>query len=65
MVQQIIRDLPGAIQTMSSPIVLNDDGYGVFANHSLTIASYISRVNASVLDLKTLLQDGWAALPPG
>jgi hypothetical protein len=58
LVQQIIRDLQGAIQTMSSPIVLNGDGYGVFANHSLTIASYISRVNASVLDLKTLLQDG-------
>jgi hypothetical protein len=43
---------------MSSPIILNGDGYGIFANHALTIASYVSRINASVLDLKTLLQDG-------
>lgn len=58
LVNQIIRDLQGATRAMSSPIILNGDGYGVLANHSLTIASYISRVNASVLDLKILLKDG-------
>ncbi|NEV60829.1 DUF2333 family protein [Thiorhodococcus minor] len=58
LLSQIIRDLQGATRAMSSPIILNGDGYGVLANHSLTIASYVSRVNASVLDLKILLKDG-------
>ncbi|EXJ15914.1 DUF2333 family protein [Imhoffiella purpurea] len=58
LVSQIIADLEGATRAMSSPIILNGDGYGLLANHSLTIASYISRVNASVLDLKILLKEG-------
>ncbi|WP_346014603.1 DUF2333 family protein [Thiocystis violacea] len=58
LVDQILRDLRGATRAMSSPIILNGDGYGIVANHSLTIASYISRVNAAVLDLKILLKEG-------
>jgi hypothetical protein len=57
-VQQIVHDLEGAIKPMRSPIVLNGHGYGLVANHSLVIASYISRVNAAVIDLKILLQQG-------
>ena len=57
-VEQIVRDLQGAIKPMRSPVVLNGHGYGLVANHSLVIASYISRVNAAVIDLKILLQQG-------
>lgn len=57
-IQQIIRDLEGASKTMASPIVLNGHGYGFLANHSLVMASYISRANAAVLDLRILMQQG-------
>jgi hypothetical protein len=57
-VQQIIRDLEGAAKPMASPIVLNGHGYGLLANHSLVMASYISRANAAVLDLRILMQQG-------
>ncbi|MBK5962832.1 hypothetical protein CCR95_01665 [Thiocystis minor] len=58
LVQRMTRDLRGAIRPMASPIILSGDGYGILANHSLTIASYISRVNATILDLRNLLKDG-------
>jgi hypothetical protein len=57
-VQQMVRDLEGANKPMRSPIVLNGQGFGLVANHSLVVASYISRVNAAVIDLKILLQQG-------
>lgn len=57
-VQVILRDLEGAIKPLRSPIVLNGHGYGLMANHSLVIASYISRVNAAMIDLKLLLAQG-------
>jgi hypothetical protein len=41
-----------------SPIVLNGHGFGVLANHSLVLASYIARANAAVLDLRVLLERG-------
>jgi hypothetical protein len=57
-IQQIVRDLEGASKTMASPIVLNGHGYGLLANHSLVMASYIARANAAVLDLRILMQQG-------
>ena len=33
-------------------------GFGFVANHSLVMASYISRANAAVIDLKSLLERG-------
>jgi hypothetical protein len=56
--QQVIRDLRGATGRMWSPMVLNGTGFGLLANHSLVMASYISRANAAVLDLRVLLQQG-------
>jgi hypothetical protein len=57
-VQRIIHDLKGAIKPMRSPVVLNGGGFGLLANHSLVAASYVARVNASVIDLRMLLEQG-------
>ncbi|MEW8031675.1 MAG: DUF2333 family protein, partial [Candidatus Thiodiazotropha endolucinida] len=43
---------------ISSPVVLNGSGLGIFANYSLVMASYISRANAAVIDLRSLLSQG-------
>ena len=56
--QQIIRELELAQQGYYSPVVLNGGGYGMLANHSLIMASYVSRANAGVIELKTLLTQG-------
>jgi hypothetical protein len=56
--QQIIRKLDEAYRPVWSPMILNGTGYGVTANHSLVMASYISRANAAVIDLLNLLQQG-------
>lgn len=56
--RQIIRELEATQTTLYSPMVLNGGGFGLFANHSLVMASYISRANASILDLRELLSKG-------
>ena len=55
---QIIRELEATQQTIMSPIILNGRGFGMFANHSLVMASYISRANAGIIDLRDLLSKG-------
>jgi hypothetical protein len=56
--QQIIRELDEAQAAINSPIILNGSAYGLFANHSLVIANYISRANAAMIDLRKLLERG-------
>lgn len=56
--QQIIRELEAAQQSVYSPIILNGSGFGLLANHSLVMASYISRANAAIIDLRDLLSQG-------
>lgn len=56
--QQIIRELEGAQEPIWSPMVLNGTGFGLLANHSLVMASYISRANAAIIDLRDLLLQG-------
>ena len=56
--RQIVRELEATQQTLWSPIIMNGSGFGMFANHSLVMASYISRANAAVIDLRQLLQQG-------
>ena len=57
-VQQIIRELEASQQAVWSPMILNGDGFGVLANHSLVMANYISRANAALIDLNELLSQG-------
>lgn len=56
--RQIIRELEATQQTIWSPVILNGSGFGVMTNHSLVMASYISRANAAVIDLRSLLEQG-------
>jgi hypothetical protein len=56
--RQIIRELEATQESVWSPIILNGSGFGLFANHSLVMASYISRANAAVIDLRSLLEQG-------
>ncbi len=54
--KQIIRKLDQTERFMWSPIVLNGTGYGMVANHSLVLASSISRADSAVIDLLNLLR---------
>ena len=56
--RQIIRELEGTQGTVWSPMILNGTGFGFLANHSLVMASYISRANAALIDLRSLLEQG-------
>jgi hypothetical protein len=56
--QQIIRELEGTQATVWSPMILNGTGFGFVANHSLVMASYLSRANAALSDLRKLLEQG-------
>jgi hypothetical protein len=56
--RQIIRELEATQKPVWSPVILNGTGFGFVANHSLTLASYISRANAAVIDLRYLLIQG-------
>ena len=56
--RQIIRELEPTQETVWSPLILNGSGFGLWANHSLVMASYISRANAAIIDLRDLLAQG-------
>ncbi|NQV85856.1 MAG: DUF2333 family protein, partial [Woeseiaceae bacterium] len=57
-VRQIIRELEASLEPLRSPMILNGGGYGLFANHSLVMANYLARANASVINLRELLDQG-------
>ena len=56
--KQIIIELEGAQGEMWSPVILNGSGFGVLANHSLTMAAYLSRASAAISDMRDLLTRG-------
>jgi hypothetical protein len=56
--QQIIRELEPTQDPLWSPMILNGSGFGPLANHSLVMASYVSRANAGISDLRQLLSQG-------
>ena len=57
-VRQIVRELEMTQQSVRSPMIVNGNGFGLVANHSLVMASYISRANAAIIDLRELLSQG-------
>lgn len=58
LLRQIILELEQTQRALWSPMILNGSGFGFTANHSLVMASYISRANATIIDLRRLLSDG-------
>lgn len=56
--RQMVRELEATQATLWSPLILNGDGFGMLANHSLVMANYVSRANAALVDLRKLLQEG-------
>ena len=58
LVAQIIRELEGTQRPVRSPMILNGKGFGLFANHSLVMAAYISRANAAIIELRDMLSQG-------
>lgn len=56
--RQIIRELEATQDTVWSPMILNGNGFGFVANHSLVMANYIARANAALIDLSELLYQG-------
>jgi hypothetical protein len=52
---QIIRELEPSQQTVYSPMILNGKGFGFVANHSLSMASYLSRAQAAIADCRRQL----------
>jgi hypothetical protein len=56
--RQIIRELESTQESLHAPMILNGSKFGMFANHSLVMANYISRANAAIMDLRFLLQEG-------
>ena len=55
---QIIVEMEETQTMLWSPMVLNGGGFGIVANHSLAMASFISRANAAIIDLQNLLERG-------
>ena len=53
--RRIRLELEGALAPLRSPVILNGGGYGFTANHSLVLASYLSRAHAAVIELRMLL----------
>ncbi|HWK54906.1 MAG TPA: DUF2333 family protein [Hyphomicrobiales bacterium] len=56
--RQVIRELEGTQGVVWSPIILNGSGFGLVANHSITMASYIGRASVALRDLRRLLEQG-------
>jgi hypothetical protein len=56
--RQIIRELEATQEPVYSLMILNGSGFGVLANHSLVMASYLSRAHAAIIDIRELLSQG-------
>ena len=54
----IIHSMENALTPTLSPMILNGDGFGLFANYSLAMANYIARANAAALDLRDIMNRG-------
>lgn len=57
-VANIVRELEPTQDTIWSPMILNGDGFGFVANHSLVMAAHLARANAAIIQLQELLRNG-------
>lgn len=56
--EQIIRELEYTQRSLTSPMVLNGSQFGIVPNYSLTMSSYLTRANAGLINIISLLRDG-------
>lgn len=56
--QQVIRELKATQKMVWSPMILNGSEFGLFANHSLVLSSYIARAHTGIIELYELLKNG-------
>lgn len=54
----MIYEMENALAPITSPVILNGDGFGISANYSLAMASYVSRASAAALDLRDVMNRG-------
>jgi hypothetical protein len=54
----MIHALENGLTPVLSPMILSGDGFGMFANYSLSMANYVARANAAALDLRDLMNKG-------
>ncbi len=54
----MIHAMENALTPILSPMILSGDGFGMFANYSLSMANYVARANAAALDLRDLMNKG-------
>lgn len=52
-----IHELEATQQTVWSPVILNGSGFGLFANHSLVMANYLSRAQTDLKDVQALMRN--------
>ena len=57
-VETMIYAMENSLTPILSPMILNGDGFGLFANYSLSMANYIARANAAALDLRDIMNRG-------
>ncbi|HET8731852.1 MAG TPA: DUF2333 family protein, partial [Moraxellaceae bacterium] len=50
-----IHELEATQQPLWSPVVLNGSGFGIFGNHSLVMANYLSRSGAELREVQEQL----------
>ncbi|EIJ42781.1 hypothetical protein BegalDRAFT_1909 [Beggiatoa alba B18LD] len=58
LLRQAIKELEATQETVWSPMILNGSEFGLFANHSLVMSSYISRAQAIISELRELMPQG-------
>ncbi len=64
--RRAIAALDAAQGAIYSPLILNGSGFGLVANHSLVMASYMARAHAAVANVRRLLAETAApAIPAG
>jgi hypothetical protein len=54
-IDNIIDELSYSLMPVQSPVILSGYKFGIFSNHSLALATYISRTKVLIVDLRSNL----------
>ncbi|MCG7599118.1 DUF2333 family protein [Halomonas sp. McH1-25] len=62
--ERMIAELEMALRPLWSPVVLNGSGFGIFANHSLTLANYTAGISDQARRLADGIENTVISTPP-